>query len=256
MDWCAAALALGPRRAQRDADSPRRLLLWLAGGPLVLFSLMPFLGKASLPHWFNSAWLFAFPLLGAWLSQKSAKWLQSWAIASAALTAVSFAAFTAYLSAGPFWLAENAKPRRDATEWSYNWRGLTESPAWRAAGAEPPAFAAVNNWRVGGKAGGALGPQVPVCAFTEDPRGFAFECDLGAFLGRDALIVIPKENAGPNLAAIAPYFERLSPAYEVAEGRGGRTERVVTLVRGYKLLRLYETPYGINAQPVSGSKEN
>jgi Dolichyl-phosphate-mannose-protein mannosyltransferase len=256
--WIGAPLllALWTAARSRDADSPSRLLLWLAGGPLVLFSLMPFLGKASLPHWFNSAWLFAFPLLGAWLSQKSAKWLQSWAIASAALTAVSFAAFTAYLSAGPFWLAANAKPKRDATEWSYDWRRLTESPAWRASGAEPPAFAAVNNWRVGGKAGGALGPQVPVCAFTDDPRGFAFECDSGAFLGQDVLLVMPKENAQGFLTEMAPYFERIGTAYDVGEGRAGRTERIVTLARGYKLLRPYETPYGINAQAVSGNKEN
>jgi hypothetical protein len=114
----------------------------------------------------------------------------------------------------------------------------------------------VNNWRVGGKAGGALGPQVPVCAFTEAPRGFAFECDSGAFLGQDALLVMPKENAQGFLKEMAPYFERIGTAYDVGEGRAGRTERIVTLARGYNLLRPYETPYGINVQPVSGNKEN
>lgn len=107
---------------------------------------------------------------------------------------------------------------------------------------------AVNNWRVGGKAGGAVGPEVPVCAFTDDPRGFAFECDTRAFLGQDALIVVPKENAEGFIAGIAPYFERIGPTYEVGEGRGGRVERLVTLARGYKLLRPYETPYGIDAR--------
>ena len=96
--------------------------------------------------------------------------------------------------------------------------------------------------------GGALGPEVPVCAFTDDPRGFAFECDTSAFLGQDALIVVPKENAIPSLAAIAPYFERVGPTFEVGEGRGGRVERFVTVARGHKLLRPYETPYGINAK--------
>ncbi len=248
--WIGAPLALALWAAARcrDPESPSRFLLWLVGVPLVLFSAMPFLGKTTIPHWFNSAWLFAFPLLGAWLSRKSAKWLGSWTIASAVLSAVCFAVFTAYVALGPFWQAASASPKRDATEWSYNWRWLKESPAWRVSGEGAPAFVAVNNWRVGGKAGGAVGPEVPVCAFTDDPRGFAFECDTRAFLGQDALIVVPKENAEGFLAGIAPYFERIGPTYEVGEGRGGRVERFVTVARGYKLLRPYETPYGIDAR--------
>jgi Dolichyl-phosphate-mannose-protein mannosyltransferase len=251
--WIGAPLALALWAAARcrDPESPSRFLLWLVGVPLVLFSAMPFLGKTTIPHWFNSAWLFAFPLLGAWLSQKSPAWLRSWAIASAALSAVSFAVFTAYVALGPFWLAADANFKRDATQWSYDWRGLKETPAWRAPGAGAPAFVAVNNWRVGGKAGGAVGPEVPVCAFTDDPRGFAFECGSRALLGQDALIVVPTENAGGSLAGIAPYFERIGPAFEVGEGRGGRTERFVTVARGYKLLRPYETPYGIDAKPAN-----
>ena len=246
------ALALWTAARSRDPESPSRFLLWLTGVPLLLFSAMPFLGERAIPHWYNSAWLFAFPLLGAWLSQKSAGWLRSWAIASAVLTALSFAVFTSYVAAGPFWRAADAKASRSSTEWSYGWRGLEGSPAWSAPGATPPAFAVVENWRTGGKAGGALGPEVPVCAFTQDPRGFAFECDAGTLLGQDALIVIPKENGASTLAVLAPYFERLGPTYEIGEGRGGRVERYVTVTRGYKLLRAYETPYGINAKAARG----
>jgi hypothetical protein len=43
--------------------------------PLVLFVVMQFLGKRTIPHWFNLAWLFAFPLLGGWLSAKPVAWL-------------------------------------------------------------------------------------------------------------------------------------------------------------------------------------
>ncbi len=250
--WIGAPLVLALIAALRgsEAGSASRFLLWLAGLPLLLFSVMPFLGTAAIPHWFNSAWLFAFPLLGHRLSGETAKRLHRWATASVALAALTFAAFVAYAAQGPFWLAANKKAGfRDATEWSYNWQGFKQSPAWSASGAEPPAFAAVNNWRVGGKAGGALGPGVPVCAFTGDPRGFAFACDMRAFLGQDALIAIPKENVEYSLPAIAAYFERLGPSYEVSEGRAGRAERIVTLTRGYKLLRPYAAPYGINHIP-------
>ncbi len=252
--WIGAPLVLALWTAARTPgrDSPSRFLLWLVGVPLVLFTFMPFLGEKTIPHWFNSTWLFAFPLLGAWLSRNRARWLRPWTIASAALAAAIFAAFTTYLALGPVWQkAASASPKRDATEWSYNWRGLKESLAWREPGAAEPAFAVVEAWRVGGKVGLALGPQVPVCAFTNDPRGFAFQCDSRAYPGQDALIVIPKELAAIALPEIAPYFERLGPAFELGQGRAGRTERIVTVVRGYKLLRPYETPYGLSARPQS-----
>ena len=250
--WVGVPVVLALWGAARSSgpDSPGRFLLWLAGVPLALFTFLPLLGEKSLPHWFNSGWLFAFPLAGAWLDGRSARWLGTWATASAALAAVIFVAFTGYLARGPFWQAADAKPKRDATQWSYDWHGLKESPAWHEAGAEEPAFAIVDDWRPGGKAGLALGPAVPVCAFTNDPRGFAFSCDSSRYLGKDALIVIQKEYAAKSLPSIAPYFERLGPAFEISEGRAGRAERFVTAVRGYRLLRVYETPYGIDAQPL------
>ncbi len=249
--WVGAPLVLALVAAMRagDAGSASRFLWWLTGVPLLLFALMPFFGKTAIPHWFNSAWLFAFPLLGHWLSGRTPKWLRIWAATSAALTAVSFSAFLAHVSAGPFWQPANGEAKhRDATEWSYYWRELKESPAWRVPGTELPAFAAVNDWRVGGKAGLALGPGVPICAFTRDPRGFAFACDMRALLGRDALIVIPKEDVARSLPVIAKYFERLGPRYDC---RGWHAGRIVTLVRGYRLLRPYEVPYGINANPAA-----
>jgi hypothetical protein len=233
------------------AGSQERFLLWLTGAPLLLFTVMPLMGQLTVPHWYNSAWLFAFPLLGGWLAARDGAWLRLWAYASAGLAAIVFAAFTAYLALGPFWQSRDAQPRRDATQWSYDWNGLKEAPAQREGGAAAPGFAIVENWRVGGKAGLALGPRLPVCAFTTDPRGLAYDCDSRSYLGQDALIVIPSEHAPNALPVIASYFERLGPPYQVAEGRAGRTERIVTVVRGYKLQRPYEAPYGIGA-PLQG----
>ncbi|MFY9640616.1 MAG: glycosyltransferase family 39 protein [Rhodomicrobium sp.] len=252
--WVGAPLVIALWRAvrSRDPDSAVRFLLWLVAVPLALFTLMFFRGQNPIPHWFNSAWLFAFPLLGYYLGGKKPGWLLSWAVSSAALAAVSFAVYVSYDRAGPFWSPADAPVKiNDPTLWHFNWHGLKESAAWQTSGEEPPSFAVVNTWGVGGKAGIALGPAVPVCAFAQDPREFAFLCDTRALLGKDALIVIPKEQerALPNIAA---YFERLGPTVEVGEGRGGRTERFVTLTRGYKLLRPYETPYGIVAESASG----
>jgi hypothetical protein len=183
------------------------------------------------------AWLFAFPLLGRWLSAKPEEWLRAWAPKCAALSATLFAAYVAYVVAGPFWAATSINIRfRDPTQWSYDWRGLTEATAWRASGSGVPAFVAVPSWRIGGKAGVAFGPAVPICAFTRDPREFAFICDTRTRLGEDAFIVVPREDSEHSQRVLAPYFERLGPSEDIAVGRGDLPEQIVTLTRGYTLV--------------------
>ncbi len=69
-------------------------------------------------------------------------------------------------------------------------------------------------------------------------------CRAKALLGHDALIVLPKESSQEALAALAPYFQRLDPSEEISVGRGGRSERVVTLTHAHVLLRPYPLPFG------------
>jgi len=250
--WIGAPLviALADAARSRDANSASRFLLWLAMMPLLFFLLMPFFGKLAIPHWFNTSWLFGFPLLGQWLSERSARWLRAWAGVSAVLAAAIFTVYVAYVTVGPAWLLTNLGARlRDPAAWSYNWRGLEAAAVWRASSPALPAFVAVDNWRAGGKAGVALGPEVPVCAFSQDPREFAFVCDTGALVGQDALIVTLKENTERSLRTLAPYFKRLGPSQEIAAGRGEGAERILTLTRGYALLRPYPSPYADGGAP-------
>jgi hypothetical protein len=245
--WVGAPLliAVAATLRRRDSGDRERFLLCLVAVPLLFFVLMQFLGKRTIPHWFNLAWLFAFPLLGRWLSTKPAGWLRAWAPKSAVLSAGMFAAYVAYIACGPFWPATNTHGQfRDPTQWSYNWRGLSEATSWRASGSSAPSFLVVSSWRTGGKAGIAFGPTVPVCAFAEDPREFEFVCDTRDRLGDDALIVLPKEDAEHSLRVLASYFERLGPTEEIALGRNDRPEQIVTLTRGFALLRPYQLRYG------------
>ncbi len=249
--WVGAPLVIALADAVRTpgASSASRFVLWLVAVPLALFLSMPFMGKTAIPHWFNSAWLFAFPLLGHSLAERSAGWLRSWSLASAALTAACFGLFVTFVAVGPVWRTPGAKTSKgDPTQWSYDWRGLREFAAWRGFGSEPHAFVVVDNWRVGGKTGAAFGPGVPVCAFSQDPREFAFVCHGKAMLGQDALIVLPKERSQEALTALAPYFQRLDPSDEIAVGRGGRPERIVTLTHAHVLLRPYPLPFGDERQ--------
>jgi hypothetical protein len=229
----------------RDADGGERFLIWLAAPTLLLFALLPLLGQRAIPHWFNSGWLFAFPLIGRWLSLRPTYRLGRWASTSAALTTVAALLYAAYVTVGPFWRGgDRPAPAHDPTEWSYDWHGLREAAAWQASGPSPPSFILVENWRVGGKAGVAIGGGVPVCDFSEDPREFAFLCDPRSLLGEDALIVVPEDGAGRFLAAAAPYFAAIEAVETLAVGRSGRAERRVTLARGQTLLRPFPMPYG------------
>ena len=245
--WACLPLVLALKDAvkSRDAGSAQRFLLWLVAVPLLLFSSLPFVGRTSIPHWFNSAWLFAFPLLGLWLERQSAKWLRSWAAPSAALTALTFVLFTAYLIEGPLWRAANASPRELALQ-SFDLQTL-------GTGSSRPSFVVVDVWSIGGKVGAILGPEVPVCTFSQDPREFAFLCSSKALLGQDALIVLPKERTEKDLAKLAPYFEHLDarPSQEIEVASDWGLRRTVTLTRAHVLLRPYSSPYGNDAKPAS-----
>ena len=236
-----AALARGTRA---DADSGERFLLWLAAPPVLLFALMPLLGQRAIPHWFNSGWLFAFPLVGGWLGARSVERLLTWSRVSAALSAATVILYLVAVHFGPARLLPFAPAgARDPTRFSYDWPDIRTTPAWRR-GDEPPDFVVVDNWRVGGRIGVALGPKVAICAFTQDPRGFAFQCDPEAWLRKNALLVLAKESAGVALPALSSYFEAVDPAQDFAIGRGGGAERLLTLARARSLMRVYPLPYG------------
>ena len=132
---------------------------------------------------------------------------------------------------------------RDPSRFSYDWPDLRSAAAWRSPSVSPPDFVVVDNWRVGGRVGVALGPKVAICAFTTDPRGFAFQCDPKTWVGKNALLVLPRESAGAALPALTRYFEAVDPGEDFAVGRGGRAERVLTLARARTLTRAYPLPY-------------
>jgi 4-amino-4-deoxy-L-arabinose transferase-like glycosyltransferase len=234
--WIGAPIVLSMARAMRaNADSGERFLLWLAAPPVVFFALLPLLGQRAIPHWFNSGWLFAFPLAGYWLSARSAGWLKNWGRAAAALAAATVVFYIAVVVVGLSRLIAFAPGGQDdPTQFSYDWRIAN-------AAAD---FIVVDNWRVGGKVGVALGPKTPICAFTWDPREFAFACDSTAWLGKDADIIVFKEDAASERSAFAGYFERIDPGADFAVGRMGADERILTLMRAHNLLRSYPSPYG------------
>lgn len=235
--WAAIPVALGLARGLRGgSDSPERLLAWLATPPLLLFALLPLIGQRAIPHWFNSGWIFAFPLAGAWLASWEGAGRARWAQISVGLSAFAVALYLAAVILAPSTFHAAPRGAKDPTRYAYDW---TTFPATDAD------FVVVDNWRVGGRVGDALGPKTPICAFGSDPRGFAFQCDPKTHLGQDALIVLPEETAAEEGPRLAAYFESAEPPRSLSVGRRGMAERNLVLIRAHRLTRAYPLPYGL-----------
>ncbi len=234
--WLAWPLLAGLFRARRgDADSPERFLLWLAGPPLLFFALMPLLGQRPISHWFNSGWLFAFPLAGAWLADRSALFRKRFAWVSAALAVAGIAVYVVAVNFGP----ADFLGLPDPTRHNYDWPSAPLREAYARAGAR---FALIENWRVGGRLGVALGPDAPICAMGPGPQGYAFSCDANRYRGQNGLIARASDEAP--LADETKFFTSVAPIGEWPIGRRSGRPRLLQLQVGRDLQTPPPLPYG------------
>ena len=234
--WIALPLVAGLASAvRRGPDSPQRFLLWQAAPPLLLFTLMPFFGQRPIAHWFNSGWLFAFPLAGAWLAERTPGFQRRFFATSAVLSGLVFALYFGAVILGPLPL----KGVRDPTAAMFDWPVAPLRDVYAGSGAD---FVLVDNWRLGGRVGVALGPEVAICATGDDPRGFAFACDTRRRIRQNALVIQFKERGKE--AEVAEFFGSVTPLGEMAVGRNGATERALALTFGRDLKVAPPLPYG------------
>jgi 4-amino-4-deoxy-L-arabinose transferase-like glycosyltransferase len=215
------------------AQGRGRFLLWQTLPPLAVFAALPLLGAEPIAHWFNSGWLYAFPLAGRWLAERGATFQRRFFAVSATGAGVVFVAYLSAVLLGPWPLAH------DPTRQMFDWPEASLREALAKSGAT---FVLVENWRVGGRVGVALGPNVPVCALGGDPRGFAFACQTRRRLGATALIV--REHGKGASSDAAAFFGRIEPLGEIPFGRNGSVERRLEVEAGHDLLRAPPLPYG------------
>ena len=236
----AAALVEGVRRAVRDER--RLFLVCLALPPILLFTLTPLWGSRGLPHWPMPGWLFAFPLLGAWLGEPwAARYrLGRWALAFTALTAA--VALPVVLQVATGWatrLVPLPPGAVDPTLEMLDWSALRVAPALQGK----PAFVVATRWSEAGKIGLALGASQPLLILSGDPRGMAFLDDSGRYVGKDGVVVVLERRLDETLAAIRPYFDRLDPPQKVTLRRGGRDEVALVAIPAHGLTRAFALPY-------------
>lgn len=183
LPWIAVPLAIAFLRALRAG--PRDAAAWscamLALLPVALFTLVTLGGRRGLPHWQAPGWLFAFPLLGAWVDARIAggeQWPRRWIAASAMLTATLALLFvwharTFGLARVVPALATHGDPALDAV----SWRPVIDSvDHWmQRADGDPAVPLLARNWMHAGKLGVAAAADAPPvgCACT-DARHHAF----------------------------------------------------------------------------------
>ncbi len=242
LPWIAIALAAAvwsavARRPRNPAD---RLFALCAIGPIVLFAAAGF-WTTVLPHWPAIGWLFAFPLLGAWLAGYEAQHalaLRWCATLSAGLLGALLGC--AALQARTGWLDRYVAgfPDRDPTVELLDWRVLEAQLAQRGLLPAGSVIAAVS-WIDAGRLDYALGGRVPVLCLSDDPREYAFLHDTQKFKGRDALLIANARRTDWRQRA-APYFQRIEPLPSLQLLRAGEPVVTLVLARGIRL----STPTG------------
>lgn len=229
--WLLIPLLVGLARSlRREAANAERLLAWQAVPPLLVFSLLPLMGERPIAHWFNASWLMAFPLAGAWMAEQSALFQRRFGILSAGLAAGMFLLYITALTLPPLAIAG----MRNATEGMIDYPAAPLRNAFHMSGAD---FVLVDNWRLAGRLGVALGPKVAICAFGNDPRGLAFACDANIFRGQKGLIVHRSDKSlGTDLR---PFFHEIKSLGSLPIGN-----RQLSLAVGQDLLYAPPLPYG------------
>jgi 4-amino-4-deoxy-L-arabinose transferase-like glycosyltransferase len=232
------SLFAGARRAFEDEK--RLFLTCLALPAIVLFTLTPLWGARGLPHWPMPGWFFVFPLMGAWVEQRAARYdfrrrAIVWAglLGAVAILVVSQAA-TGWATR-LFPLPPGAV---DPTLEMLDWSALRAAPAL-----DKPAYVIATKWVEAGKIALALGPETPVFVFSHDPRGFALLDDSARFVGQDGVIVIPQRRLDKELAELRPYFAGLDPPQTFVLRRGGRDEIALAVIPARGLTRAFPVPY-------------
>jgi hypothetical protein len=239
-----AALVAAARLARVDA---RRLyLLCLALPPIVFFTLTPLWGARGQPHWPMPGWLFVYPFLGVWLVEAAARGfnLRRWAVWSAGL--LGAIALLAGSQAATGWVERLVSLPRgvvDPTREALNWDALNASPLLSPQGDAAPAFVLSTHWSEAGKIALALGADMPVIVYPDDPRGIAFLTDPAAFVGKDAVIIVPQNQISSASTVFRPFFADLGAPQPVAIGRGGMDEIDLVLIPARGLTRPLPLPY-------------
>lgn len=207
--WAGLMLALWRTRGEQQ-----RLLCCLALPPIVLFAVVSFWSRQVLFHWAAPGYLFAFPLLGAWLADL--RWAGRAAQATAALILVILTVAISEIRLAWLPLPDNA---------------LLQVQDWTPLRAPLLATGlpiAATSWSDTGKLGIGMSPSTPVFCLNVDARQFQFSTQPPA--AGDLVIAAPGRTLEQMNTSYAYAFEKIEALPPVIVGRAS-----IPLYRGVGL---------------------
>ncbi len=231
--WLAMMLAAFATLRRGGADWRGRLLCWLAVPSIVVFALIAlWSGGRVLYHWAAPGYLMLFPLLGAWLADRS-RLAARGALATAAIVLVALGVVCTQVRLDwlhPALAASARDPDIEAIDWvsvrkDLMARGLLTGET----------VVGVPDWRDAGKIAYALGPAITVTVLNSDARQFGFVAPASSFVGRDLLVLAP-EHADRAMARLGPRFAHMEALAPAPIRHAGRTLAVVAVLRAERLL--------------------
>lgn len=175
----AVALYVTARGIVRPRLPQERVFAVLAAVPILLFDGVALVSREILPHWSMPGFLFAFPLVGSWCAGMLTRLPGAIPrLLAGSAAAVPLVAVLAVLQTNQALLSRAFGAPNLVFDWTIlSWSALAEDLASRGITEDGGAYLLPSSWLVGGKAGYAVGPALPVAAPLSDPRHFAFMHD-------------------------------------------------------------------------------
>jgi hypothetical protein len=125
-----------------------------------------------------------------------------------------------------------------------DWDDLRNAVARHWLGARADLFFVGTRWEDCAKIEVAVRKMAPLSCFASSPEVFAYLADPRQFLGKDAIIVITREDHEAAAATLAPYFDRIEPSESVVVSHFQTRALLLHLYVGRHLKAVYPWPYG------------
>jgi 4-amino-4-deoxy-L-arabinose transferase-like glycosyltransferase len=243
--WAPLIFSLGRAARSGPADDRSWLLLCLAVGPIVVFTLIALNGTRVLYHWAAPGYVFAALLLGRDIASifagkrgtptVTANWLK------ATIASVAFILLTVIAIARLPWPVEPIRGFRAPTY------PLIETLAWtdaktalrdRGLIGTKATFVAAVRWHEAGRLDWVLGGTTPVICLCSDPRGYGVIHRNRDHLGQDGLIIGPHLELREVRALLEPYFDSIETLEPIIVQQARQPIVTLQVFRG---TRLHET---------------
>jgi 4-amino-4-deoxy-L-arabinose transferase-like glycosyltransferase len=223
------------------ADPKRWLLLCLAAGPILVFSIVPAWSSGRiLPHWAAPGYLMLFPLLGAAIAEflERPLWparIRAWALGSAGVLFVTLVLMDTEVRTGwieRVWPAVAAKG--EPLQEVLNWTEVKTALADRGFLGRKSLFVTAPKWHEAGKIGYVLGDSLPVLCLSQDPREFGALNRPEERAGDDALIIGTKLSDGQVMALYGKSFGQIEMLDPIIIRRAGRPVITLSVYYGHR----------------------